>query len=119
MVWSLVFQPLVPAATTNHSLNAMGIDTNRTLTIMYVNVVWNYSKDARIVHKAAEDLVDRVEAFARQRGVYHPFKYSNYCSAVQSPYAGYGIDRHKFLREVSQKYDPDQIFQRGVPGHKL
>ena len=97
----------------------MGINTEKTLTVMHVNVVWNYPQDDPVVHKAAEELVDRVEALARRRGVYHPYKYANYCSAAQNPFYGYGVERHDFLREVSKKYDPDHIFQDGVPGHKL
>ena len=35
--WSLVFQPLVPSATLHHHTNAMGINTDKTLTVVHVN----------------------------------------------------------------------------------
>ena len=119
IVWTLVFQPLLPSATLHHASNSMGINTSKTLTIMHVNVVWNKASDDAVVHAAAERLLGRVEACARQRGVFCEYKYANYCSAAQNPYDGYGKERHQFLRDVSSRYDPDGIFQRGVPGHKL
>lgn len=119
MVWSLCFQPLVPSATLHHATNSMGINTDKTLTIMHVNVVWKRAEDDHIVNKAAAKILDRVEDFARERGVYSVYKYANYCSWMQNPFSGYGKERYKFLKDVSRKYDPDGIFQKGVPGHKL
>lgn len=119
MVWSLCFQPLVPSATIHHAYNSMGVNTNKTLTIMHVNVVWRHESDDHIVNKAAEKLLGRVEDFARQRGVYNPYKYANYCSGMQNPYSGYGKERYKFLQDTSRRYDPLGIFQKAVPGHKL
>lgn len=119
VVWSLCFQPLVPSATLHHASNSMGLKTNKTLTIAHASIAWNHAKHDDRVHKAAEKLIDRIEEFAKKKGVYHSWKYANYCSVAQNPYMGYGKERHKFLREVSKKYDPDGVFQEGVPGHKL
>lgn len=119
IVWSLCFQPLVPSATLHHASNSMGLNTNKTLTIMHASIAWSHAKDDTLVHQTAEKLVGRVESFTKQKRVYHPFKYANYCSVSQDPYTGYGKERHKFLREVSRKYDPDGVFQKGVPGYKL
>lgn len=119
MVWSLCFQPLFPSATLHHATNSMGINTDKTLTIMHVNVVWKRAEDDHIVNKAAAKILDCVEDFARERGVYNAYKYANYCSGMQNPYSGYGKERHRFLKDVSRRYDPNGIFQKGVPGHKL
>ena len=119
MVWSLCFPPLVPSATIHHATNSMGINTKKVLPIMHVNVVWSHARDDHIVNKAAVKLLERGEACARQRGVYTPYKYANYCSGMQNPYSGYGPERYKFLQDVSRKYDPDGMFQKAVPGHKL
>lgn len=45
-----------------------------------------------------------------------PFQYLNYAAPFQDPLANYGDMSHHMLREVSKKYDPDQVFQRLVPG---
>lgn len=46
----------------------------------------------------------------------HPFQYLNYAAPFQDPLASYGVKNLQRLREVSKKYDPDQVFQRLVPG---
>ncbi len=41
--------------------------------------------------------------------------YKNYAAAEQNPFMGYGAANLDFLKEV-QKYDPEGIFTRLVPG---
>ena len=45
-----------------------------------------------------------------------PFQYLNYAAPFQDPFASYGEKNLQLLREVSKKYDPDQVFQKLVPG---
>ena len=45
-----------------------------------------------------------------------PFKYMNYAAPFQDPLASYGEMGLQWLRQVSKKYDPDQVFQDLVPG---
>lgn len=40
----------------------------------------------------------------------------NYCAGWQKPFDAYGEDNKRFLREVSGKYDPDGLVQRGCTG---
>lgn len=40
------------------------------------------------------------------------WEYLNYADETQDPLGSYGADNVKRLREVSQKYDPEQVFQK-------
>lgn len=49
-------------------------------------------------------------------GKSNEYEYLNYAAPGQDPVASYGAANQAGLRSVSRKYDPDQIFQKGVPG---
>jgi hypothetical protein len=63
--------------------------------------------------RAALDEIDR-DAGGRKTLV--PFKYLNYAAPFQDPIGSYGEANQTKLREASHKYDPDKLFQKGVPG---
>lgn len=46
----------------------------------------------------------------------HRFEFANYAAKFQDVMASYGMENHEFLRIVSKKNDPKQIFQRSVKG---
>lgn len=114
--WSFVFQPLTPFATAKSDMNAMRVRSDKTLTIAQISVSWKRAGDDAVVIKTAEELIGHMEQEAKRRGVHHPYKYVNYCSASQNPYDGYGADKRQLLREASRKYDPQQVFQKGIIG---
>ncbi len=42
------------------------------------------------------------------------------CAEWQRPFEGYGRENLRFLQDVSKRYDPDGLFQKGcVGGFKL
>jgi hypothetical protein len=44
----------------------------------------------------------------------------NYCAEWQRPFESYGEENWQFLKEMSKKYDPEGLFQKGcVGGFKL
>lgn len=47
----------------------------------------------------------------QELGVYLPFMYMNDASRDQNPLASYGSTNVARLVEISQKYDPNQVFQ--------
>ena len=49
-------------------------------------------------------------------GAYNTYLYLNYAASFQDPIAGYGNASVSMLQAVSKKYDPDQLFQKQVPG---
>jgi hypothetical protein len=60
--------------------------------------------------------INAAHALARQIGVYSPYVYANYAAGFQDVIAGYGQGSKAFLKGVSAKYDPAQVFQQRVPG---
>lgn len=63
--------------------------------------------------RAALAAIDR-DAEARQTLV--PFKYFNYADTVQDAIGMYSSVSVKRLQDESLKYDPEGLFQKGVPG---
>lgn len=79
----------------------------------------NHRVDARFdneVNSAVQKWLTLVQTYIAVHDVGYPFEYLNYAAPFQNPLASYGAHNLQFLKEVSKKYDPDQIFQRLVPG---
>ena len=69
-----------------------------------------------IVRNWTIQFLDKAESLAKQVGVYTPFIYGNYGSEFQDVIAGYGAQSVGFLKNMSNKYDPNGVFQNRVPG---
>lgn len=41
----------------------------------------------------------------------------NYASAGQDVLKGYGAENYDRLKKIAEKYDPDEVFQRLMPGY--
>ncbi|KAJ8129084.1 hypothetical protein O1611_g4550 [Lasiodiplodia mahajangana] len=50
------------------------------------------------------------------KGTKVDYVYMNYASEDQDVIKSYGGENKKFLQETSKKYDPEGLFQKGVPG---
>lgn len=111
IVFSMTWQPIFPSATKYADENAMGIKTEKTLTVMLASPFWRGEENDKLITDAAETLIQKVEQRAKELGVWHPFKYANYSSQQQDPYGGYAPGRRDMLRKVSKAYDPEGVFQ--------
>lgn len=60
---------------------------------------------------------EKAIAWAKERGMHDRYLYQNYADISQDVFAGYGEENLKKLREISKRYDPDQVFQRLQPGY--
>lgn len=60
--------------------------------------------------------IQRVKDFAISVGANESFEYLPYSKALQNPLASYGTDNVRYMKEVSNRYDPTRFFQRMVPG---
>lgn len=60
--------------------------------------------------------IQRVKDFAKSVGANESFEYLPYAKAVQDPIGSYGADNVRYLKDVSERYDPTRFFQRMVPG---
>jgi FAD/FMN-containing dehydrogenase len=97
--------------------NSFGLSaTDGPIVSLLINPVWKAkADDARIV-AACSQLVTAVDELAKAAGKYSKYRYLNYSFGSQNPIDGYGEKSKQQLKEVSEKYDPTQFFQRNVPG---
>ena len=77
---------------------------------------WTEAADDGLVNETASKFIADVETLAREKGVYHRFVYLDYADKTQNPIDGYGEANKQRLQAVSKKYDPQGLFQKGVPG---
>ena len=120
IVWSLTFQPIVPAITSKSGPrggNSLGLDPSDGPLVKALLVsFWSDASDDGLVNEVGAKFVDDIETIARAKGVYHNFVYLNYANKNQNPIDGYGAVSKANLQAVSKKYDPQGLFQKGVPG---
>lgn len=69
-----------------------------------------------MMEDARRKFIDVSEAVAKKHGTYSPFLYINFAAPSQEPLCGYGAESVAFLRKTAQKYDPQGIFQKLMPG---
>lgn len=95
----------------------LGVDMIQGNAILLVTAIqvetWQLAQ--AIAPKFKEGVVE-IEACAESLGAGIEFRYGNYCDGSQDPFATYGEDSVRHMREVSRKYDPQGVFQVRVPG---
>ncbi|MCJ1376634.1 hypothetical protein MMC20_007877 [Loxospora ochrophaea] len=122
LVWTLVLQPLLPVWARKGDATPLGLDacTEEALVIVSFTVNWDEHQDDELVKTVTRHTVEQIDAVAMAHQTGHRFRYLNYCAEWQRPFEGYGEENLRFLQEVSRRYDPDGLFQRGcVGGFKL
>jgi hypothetical protein len=100
----------------------LGLDscTDEPLVNVSFTVNWALSQDDAAVQRIVRAAITQIDTFAKAHGTGHPYRYINYCDSWQSPFDGYGKANVEFMKEVSSKFDPEGLFQRGcVGGFKL
>ena len=81
-----------------------------------VTISWTLATDDTAVKAAANEFLKAAKAASVKEGKSNEYLYLNYAAPGQDPIAGYGAKNQEDLRRVSRKYDPEQIFQKAVPG---
>ncbi|KAH7018783.1 FAD binding domain-containing protein, partial [Ilyonectria destructans] len=86
--------------------------------ICFLNLLtqWKYAEDDHAAYSAQQRMATRVDAVAKERGLYNGCKYTNYASQFQDPFSGYGKANRKRLLDIAKMYDPDRVFQTLQPG---
>ena len=117
LVWTLVLQPLVPDWIQKGDANPLGLhDCTDNLVMVSFTVNWNEAHNDDFVKTTTRRTVEHIETIAAANKTGHRWRYLNYCAEWQKPFEGYGEENWRFLREVSGKYDPDGLFQKGCLG---
>ena len=118
MLWTLVVQPLLPEWIRKGDPNPTGLyeGTHEPLLLVSFTVNWDESKDDDFVKATTRSALEHMDAYAAANKTGHRYRYANYCAEWQNPFDSYGEENLRLLREVSRKYDPAGLFQRGCAG---
>lgn len=122
LVWTLVLQPLLPEWVQKGDANSLGLHdcTYESLVVVSFTVNWDERRDDEFVKTTTRRTIEQIDAVAVVNKSSHRYRYLNYCAEWQRPFEGYGEDNLQFLQQVSRRYDPEGLFQRGcVGGFKL
>lgn len=97
--------------------NVLGLDpADGPLVSILALTWWKDKKDDEKIVNTFQKVIEEIDRDAAARGTAVPFKYMNYAWGFQDPIASYGQENKAFLQKVSRAYDPDGLFQKGVPG---
>lgn len=98
--------------------NALGLDPSKgPYFIMNMGTMWTDPADDDRVLKFSSEIIKRVKAEAKKKGLNNDYIYQNYASQFQDVFSSYGKENQKKLVAVSKKYDPAQVFQKLQPGY--
>ena len=86
------------------------------LFVVLINPCWSLSQDDSRILGAIEGLMADYRRLATEKGLLHRYIFANYGYYKDEVMAGYGKESLERLRAVSSKYDPEGVFQKGVPG---
>lgn len=118
LLWTLVLQPLPPDWVRKGDTNPLGLHdgTHEALVIVSFTVNWAEHRNDEFVKTTTRRAVEQIDAFALANKTGHRYRYLNYCAEWQKPFESYGSENWRFLQDVSRRYDPDGLFQRGCDG---
>ncbi|KAI1172627.1 hypothetical protein F4777DRAFT_581779 [Nemania sp. FL0916] len=97
--------------------NSLGLnpDDGAIVSIALLAYWVNPADDERILGTFKEAL-EKIDKEAADRNQSINFKFLNYSFTFQDPIGSYGAENKQRLQQVSKKFDPEGLFQKGVPG---
>ncbi|KAM5352946.1 hypothetical protein ACJ41O_005668 [Fusarium nematophilum] len=102
----------------NNGGNALGLEAaDGPFFIIQICAMWRNKSDDDKIHRWMSDILEKVTAEAKSRGVNNDYVYMNYASQFQDSVATYGASNKAKLKSISKKYDPQQVFQELQPGY--
>lgn len=117
---SLTFQPYsvnTLRQTVRHGGNSLGLDpSDGPLINIMVSTYWNKKSDDAAILKYMSNATSYMRREAQRRNKLVPFVSMNHAWTHQDVIECYGEENKRALQETSIKYDPEGLFQRGVPG---
>ena len=79
-------------------------------------VEWADEADDAALYAAAGKLMDEVTKLTKGAGKANEWIYLNYALQSQDVLGGYGEKNLEKIKAAAEKYDPEGVFQRLVPG---
>lgn len=97
--------------------NVLGLEPElgSLVSILFLTF-WEKKEDDDKILSTLRAALAAIDRNAEERKTLVPFKYLNYADTIQDPIRSYGSANINKLQDASHKYDPEGLFQRGVPG---
>jgi hypothetical protein len=109
LLFSFTFQAILPEWMNKGFPNIFGLEgCTEPLIIIGCSVTWAKAEDDELVRSTVRQTIDKINVAAAAKKTSHTYRFVNYSMEWQRPYDG--------LREASQKYDADGLFQTGCAG---
>lgn len=119
-IFSFGFHPITKALLEQSAKaggNAMDIPpSDGPLFVVLINPAWKLAEDDQRIFAEVESFVKDLRTLAQDKGLLHRYIFTNYGYSKDDVIAGYGEESVSKLRATSEKYDPEGLFQKGVPG---
>ncbi|KAL0943033.1 uncharacterized protein CTRU02_200919 [Colletotrichum truncatum] len=98
--------------------NVLGLNAeDGPVYLIHICAMWENEEDDATVYQFMSDILKQIAAEAKARGVNNDYAYMNYASQYQDVISSYGATKKEKLKNISQKYDPQQVFQKLQPGY--
>lgn len=94
--------------------NAFSSIADRTTPLTVLNIAWQWNEkvDDKKVYASYRRIMTLFEAAAKERDLWHPYKYINYAEASQDVWEGYGMFIED-LERLQKQLDPLGVFAKG------
>ncbi|KAI0423484.1 FAD-binding domain-containing protein [Xylaria sp. FL1042] len=97
--------------------NSLGLDPSLgPIVSIALLMYWKSAHDDEKILGAFRAAIEQIDEKAKMNEVAIDFKFMNYSFNFQDPIGSYGPENRRRLQEASRKFDPEGVFQRGVPG---
>lgn len=115
--WTLEPIPAPMLAASARGGNVLGLPSDgKALVLGLIRASYSDAADDAHMNDIVKQVLDEIEARATKLGVANSWKYAGYAEKGQAVIEGYGKPNVALLKQVSNKYDPTQLFQRAVRG---
>ncbi|KAI9647933.1 hypothetical protein NHQ30_004322 [Ciborinia camelliae] len=120
LIGSLTLQPYPVSLlqkSVAHGGNSLGLSpSDGPLVSILLLTTWQNKSDDETIFKTMRGTLENIKAAAVARNTSVDYVFMNYAAGFQDPISSYGAENKRKLQNVSKKYDPEGLFQKGVPG---
>ena len=98
--------------------NVLGLHRIRENLLQFLVLVdWVDPSKDQVIQDLINEILTRVTAYTKSvSGGFADFQYAGTTNNDQDPLGSYGQDSIDYLKQISKRYDPTQVFQTLVPG---
>lgn len=114
----LQFQPVTPRMVQigkDNGGNVLGLEdrvTDEPAVMWMILLTSETAEEQEVLAPIYFKFREEIEAYTKEIGADLDWQFLNYANGNQDPIRAYGADAVEFLKETSQRYDPEGMFQK-------